>query len=370
MIGTRIIVKPVPQESFQRRHLAPVKVWDPIKKEMVDTGHVSGKRKAKGATEILRFAPDRDKGKYMTGGEEVVQNPFLGADPLEIRGRYSLPSTWEPKLEKILQAEHITRQIWYEILDGVEPDYYTNSMSQDMLRGNLVFRMDFSKPRSYIETFEVTLYDGSNTFHGDTTRGRWGIQMMMNHPLVARDKFTYSASYHNWYIAEQDEEEIERVKLDDLENDAITALRYVQEQFPEFTLYQVAVILRLVRGDASRMLVKDQLNRYIKSKDRDKVQKIEQFLKVVDMLKTMPTRFHVTYLLRTAEDTGVVKYDAGFLLWISKQTIPTMYRWRNDEQFITRMQAEMEQYNPEDMTQTNYFKELELEVKGRGGRIS
>ena len=43
----KIIVKPVPRESVQRRHLTPVKVFDPTTQTFVDTGHVSGKTKAK-----------------------------------------------------------------------------------------------------------------------------------------------------------------------------------------------------------------------------------------------------------------------------------------------------------------------------------
>jgi hypothetical protein len=45
-MSTKIMVKPVPRESVQKRHLTPVRLWDPIKKQFVDTGQASGKTKA------------------------------------------------------------------------------------------------------------------------------------------------------------------------------------------------------------------------------------------------------------------------------------------------------------------------------------
>lgn len=370
----RIIVKPVPRESVQRRHLTPVKIFDPSKGQFVDTGQVSGKLKAKNATESLPFQPNREIGKYRTGLEEMVDNDFYQAEWITLKSQKNLSNKWDHLLPKLVEQSKISRQTLYEIMDGVDPDFYSPNMTQDMLRPNTVFKFDDKKDRSFIEKFEVILYDGANVFTSDTSRGRMAIQLLKNRSDVAVDR-GYNPNYHRWYIAEENEEELDRIKVDDLENEALFYLTEVQKKYPEFKMYQIAVQLKnhqnisLVKGDVAPSIVKDQLNRFIKNKDKYKTENIEKFMKVVTNFKENPKRFEVDYVLAQGFNTNILYTDAGSVFWKTKMAEANVYKWKNEDALRSFMLEEADKYNPKDKTQTNYYKDIVDELTAKGVRF-
>ncbi len=364
--GVRIIVKPVPRESVQRRHLTPVKIFDSVKKQFVDTGHVSGKTKARGATDILRFVPEREKGRFRTGLEQFVDNEFKGADWMEVKGRFNLSDQWTPLLPEIVDKDKISRQQWFEILDGVDPGYYSSVMHQDLRSTSTVFSNDPKRARTAIETFEVILHDGANTFHTDTSRGRLAIQLLKNHPEVALSREVVNSSYHNWYIAEENEEELDRVKLDNLENEAIAELTMIKKNNPEHKLEQIAVILGLIRGQVSPMVILDQLNRYIKTKGPDKVDNIENFLRIASILKDNPRRFETMYLIRQAVNLKILYTDGGYMFWKSQRDRAELFRWKSEEAFLYFIEEQQQSYDPKSPTSENAFATFLDELKQFG----
>ena len=369
---TKIVVKPVPRESVQRRHLTPVKVFDPVKKQYIDTGHVSGKNKARDSVETLPFTPDREKRRFKTGLEEMIDNPWKGMDWMELKASKALPDQWSALLPKLVEMEKISKQQFFEVLDGVTPDYYTPVMPGDMLRGNSLFGgTDLKREKTFIERFEITLYDGANVFHSDTSRGRFAIQLLKNCSYVAPNRDNMNSNYHNWYIAEENEEELDRVKSDDMENQAIFELAYIQNNYPEFKLYQLAGQLTthersvLIKGDVSHMLVKDQLNRYIKNKSPYKVENTEKFMSAVSNFKNNPMKFEVDYLVAQGMATHLIYPEGGFVYWRGKADSPQIFKWKSEDAFKAFLFDEAQKYDPTNPS-ISYYTDFIEELRVRG----
>lgn len=369
----KIIVKPVPRESVQRRHLTPVKVFDPTTQTFVDTGHVSGKTKAKNAVESLPFQPDRAKNKYKTGLEEMVDNDFKGMDIMTLKSQRGLSNSWDDYLDRIVEQDKISRQTLYEVMDGVEPDYYSSRIQYDSLNpGNLFGGGE--KERSYIEQFEVIMYDGANVFSSDTSRGRLAIQLLKNRSDVAVDK-TFNPNTHRWYIAEENEEELDRIKVDEIENEAVSALFDVKRNYPEFKLYQFGIQtitksnVPLIKGEVPPSVVYDQLNRFIKAKTKDKRDNINTFIDLYGKFKNSPHLFEMDYIVQQGLNANVLFFDKGQLYWKSKSGEPNVYKWRNQEAFRAFMLEEEEKYNPKEKNLSNYFTDYKDELVEKGIRL-
>ena len=223
----KVIVKHIPQtRSPYNREQRPVRTFNPNTRQMEDVGATSGKRKPNNVNETLKFDPDRLQGKFQTGLEAFISNPFKDIEVLELRGKYGLSEEWSDAiLTKVVEADQISKQQYFEILDGVVPGYYTSRMAHSLRNGPLPIRTDFSaKDETFIEGFEIILYEGSNIFTDQTSRGRMAIQMVLNSKKVAPSLRDVNKDTHHWYIAEELEEEKTRTQIDDLENDAILAL--------------------------------------------------------------------------------------------------------------------------------------------------
>jgi len=369
----KIIVKPVPRESVQRRHLTPVKVFDPNQGVFVDTGHVSGKTKAKNAVESLPFQPDREKGKYRTGLEELVENDFKGMDVMTLKSQRSLNNEWDDILERVVSQDKISRQTLYEIMDGVSPDFYNSKITYDSISPTSLYGSNDGH-RTFIETFEVIMYDGANVFSSDTARGRLAIQLLKNRVDVSIDK-NYNPNTHRWYIAEENEEELDRVKVHELENEAVFYLFELKQKFPEFKLYQTAIQLKtannipLIKGEVAPSIVYDQLNSFIKSKTKDKKDNIAKFVELIEVSKKSPHLFELNYLIQQGLNSNTLFYDKGQLYWKSKAGEPNVYVWRNEDAFRAFMLNESEKFNPKEKNMSNYYTDYVEELKLKGIRL-
>jgi hypothetical protein len=371
-MSTKIMVKPVPRESVQKRHLTPVRLWDPIKKQFVDTGQASGKTKATGAVDTYSFDSDLSKGVLITGLEEMIPNPYKDMDWLEVKMQQALSDKWDTLLPNMVKQEKISRQVYYEILDSVDPNFYTSKISQSMI--NIGQAYDPKIPKTFLEKFEVTFYDGGNVFTSDTQRGRFAIQLCRYKKLIAKNRDIANSNYHMFYIAEENEEEVDRIRIDRLENEAIAALSEMQNKYPPFKLYQFAIILRnengaavvTTTGDVSSQIVEDQLNRFIKNKDRYKAERIHKFLDAFKLFKGDSDRFLVEYMFSQALNHRVFTARDGYFFWNSKTETPTWYRWKTDNALKTFLLKEYGTYNKKDPSDSNAYHTLRTELMNKG----
>ena len=369
----KVSVKTIQRESSQRRHLIPLVLGaGDTKTKQIETGKTLGKVKASNTTESIGFYLVPETGRYKTGLDEMVPNPFKGESIEVLKSHKNLSDKWNPILSVVLNEDTISRQIWYEILDGTEPNFYTSAMSQDFISRRESF--DPKKPKTFIEGFQITLYEGLNVFTSDTSRGRMAIQAVKNCPLIAKDKVSVNSDYHTFYIAEENEEALEQVQMFDKENRAIVELYNLQEKFPEDKLYQFACILRdrndfpLIKGEVAPQIVKQQLNKFIKNKDKDKAANIDKFLKLVDVFKENSLLFEVEYLVTQAINTRTIGEKDGILYWYPKQAETAVYKHRNRDAFKTFILRELENFDPKDPL-GNYYYDLKTDLQSKGVKI-
>lgn len=371
---SKVIVKHIPQtRSPYGREQRPVRTYNPQSGLMEEVGSKSGKRKPNKVFETLKFDPDRAQGKFKTGLDAFTSNPFVKMDTLEIRGKYGLSDKWTDKMiEKITSDEKISFQQYYEILDGTDPGYYTSTMANSLKNSPLPIRTDFTKgDETFIEKFEIILYEGSNTFNTGTSRGRLAIKLLQNSSLVAKTKGYINKDVHHWYIAEEFEEEKTRTEIDDLENDAIVALTDLLKKQPTQRAYQVGVAMDLFSGHLNEVAIKDQLNRFVKAKvpqhlREKKLQRLSKFMTTYDMLTSNYPMFISTYMANQAMRTGILYNDNGKVYWRSRAETPETFTWKNKKTLVLALMESMNQYDPKKEFNDNIFGDMVEELRDRG----
>lgn len=368
----QIRVQNVGGDSVQRRHLLPVVVGrNPKTGKGFNTGKVQGHPKAQGTRDRLQFISDRERGLFKTGLGEHIPNPLLGETVTAIKGRYHLPNSWSDELlDPILKNDTISLQAYYEILDGVDYDFYTSRMRPDMLQSNTVLAGN-KKDATFIEKFFVDLHPGSNNFSSETTKGRLAIQLLKNHPVVAPSLELMNGSQHMWVIVHEAEEEMQKVKEYRLENKVIAILNSFEEKQTEFMLYQLAVVLGLVSGVTSHGVVEAALNRHVREGGSDKQTRLAKFEAAATWFTKEPARFVIQYYVEQAINQNLVYTSGGYYFWGQYKERPERYRWASKEVLINFLLDEHAKYDPKakDASNDNAFFVLMNELVTRGVKI-
>lgn len=372
-----MFVTPVPRIPSQGRDRQTFTTIDPKTKEAIVT-KAMGKTRESGTEVTLKFLIDYNQNKYATGLDELVPNPFYNLEVDEVISKYNLSAKWIDVLPKLLKQANISRQYAFEIADGVDPDYYTSSV-----KGGTMFNFSPSqllgkKDSTYIETFSVVFYDRPNRFTDETPRQRMAMQLVKNHNRIAKSKAEANPAEHLFYISEENEAEMEKMRKQDIIDAAVTRKVILQTQASEFMNYKVASLLYnhqdkpIITGVATKDGVKQDLNNYLHNK-QFQLEYIDRFNTVMDLLDTKEgkQRFEVKYLIQQGLNTGVLKNTDGYLVWNSRVHDKNIYKWTDLEKFVSFIVSEMLIYDPtvEDPTVTNWYKELFNEVKSKNAWV-
>lgn len=372
---TRLIVKPVQRSSYQGRHMQRFSF---IGKDgqRVETAEM-GKSKAttkdgKSCAEVLVFKPNTNTRKFEAGMTQSMTNPFKDANVDELISKYSLSQNWRKLVESIVVQDQITKQLYFEILDGVEPGDYNESMPTKRLPNS-----SFADPKvegniNIIGSFKLRLYDGANIFDSKTSKGRMSMQLIrMRSDVVAKDYQSINPSEHRWYIAEENEEVIEKKRVNDMENEAIVMLYNLKKKHPANIVRQMGVILTdkenlsIIRGQMDEAGVDTVLNSYIKDKGPEQFGNITKFLQTGELMDSNMELFHVKYLVRMGFINNLFRYSNGSVFWLSQQNNPEKYKFDSVEALETFFFTEMEDYTPSGQIK-NYYGELLDEFKTKG----
>lgn len=368
-----IFVNPVPRISPQGRNRQIYTVLDPETGEM-KPGRSMNKTRETGTTYEIGFLRDRkNPQKLKTGLDEELDNElyFKGEDPERIITKYNLDrKQWGVILQDIVEAETITKQTCYEILAGVDPGDYT-----PVCKANSIFGMtnstDTKQKPGYLETFKIILYDKPNRFSSDTPRGRLAIECVKNNPKVANSYSEMNTTRHDFYISEENEQEIKVRKRNKIVEDAIYDMINIRRNYSPYRVYQFASLLLdsagkpIVKGKVSQAVVEDQLSAYIRNKTNSQMDNINKFNELKDCFENSDcaNRFEVKYMVRQAINTNVMSIRDGFVLWNTKKGIEEHYKFNSldaVERFLTK---EYEVWNPKDPDISNAFGDLYEELK-------
>lgn len=324
----------------------------------------------------IKFYYKATENKYVTGLDETVPNEFKG-NPEAIVAASSL---WSEKAQEIAKHDSISLQTLYEIKDNVAPGYYTNLVTNDMTIFNFIHTpVGNPIPKcSFIEGFKLILYpNGLNRFTSDTVRGRMAIQLLKNHPQIAKTKQEANPDIHKFYISQEDEALHEKTRKQDLVNEAAYNIVELWKKETSLTRYQIACLLKdqyrtsIIKGDVNDERVKSAINEYIHTGSAHQANNIETFNNYVDLLKTEEgkKRLLIEYMMVKAMDVNTMGIQDGYYTWYSKRGIDNVYKLGTDlNKVIKFFGDEYEKYSPDEKG-TNWFGELQDELVKKNVRL-
>jgi len=324
----------------------------------------------------IKFYYKASENKYVTGLDELVPNEFQGQPEAIV----AASSYWSEKAQEIAKHEMISLQTLYEIKDNVAPGYYTNVVTNDMTIFNFIHTpVGQTTPKcSFIESFKLILYpNGLNRFTSETVRGRMAIQLLKNHPQIAKSKQEANPDIHKFYISQEDEALHEKTRKQDLINDAAYNIVELWKKETVLTRYQIACLLKdsyrtsIIKGDVNDERVKSAINEYIHTNSANQINNIETFNKYVGMLSTEEgrKRLLIEYMIVKAIDVNTMGIQDGYYTWFSKRGIDNVFKLGTDlNKVIKFFGDEYEKYSPDDKS-TNWFGELAEELNKKGVRL-
>jgi hypothetical protein len=367
--NTTLYINPVPRISAQGRHKQVYTVQSKTGEFIPTTG--MNKNKEFGVPSEYSFRLNLTTNKLITGLDKMIENPFKDLEPETVIETYGLSQDWLSHLKTIVKQNQIKLQTKYEILDNVGYNFYTSDVTGTMFSSN--WKQSLDKERNYLETFKIILYDAPNRFTDETPRGRIAIQLLKNHPKVAKNKQEVNASTHDWYISEENEAQMEKQKRRDIIEDAIGKWYSLKSNSTPYNIYMLATLLTnhdntpIVKGKMRDSTVKENISDYLHEQTSYQLENIEKFTKLYDMLqdKDNRERFRIMYLVGQAINNDIITIRDGFYIWHSKINQPNMYKHTTYDALVSSLQREYNIFNSEDKDVTNWYKDLyeELTVK-------
>ena len=372
---TTLYVSPVPRMPSQGRDKQRFSVIDPKTKELTVTKSLNKTREV-GTSVTLKFPLDHLTNRYVTGLDELIPNPFYGLEVDVVYSNHNLSPRWMDAIGKIVKQQMISRQTYYEIIDGVEPDHYT-TVAKNGTMLNFQPNQLFNREPTFIEKFSVEFFDRPNRFTDDTPRQRMAMQLIKIHNRIAKSKEEANPAEHLFYISEENEAEMEKMRKQDIIDAALYEKVKLQREASEFMNYKVASLLttyqgrNIIKGSETRDTVKQALNNYLNDRTHQ-LPNMEKFMKIIDMLKTPEgkQRFEVMYLAQQGLNTRVLEIRDGYLFWLSRSSTKDKYKWADYEGFISFILSEMLIFDPEaESSMTNWYGELYNEVKSKNAWV-
>ena len=370
---TTIFVNPIPRISAQGRHKQMFVVQQTTGEFMPTAG--MGKNKEFDVPSEYSFRLNTSTNKLITGLDKMIENPFKGLDPSNILEDYSLSQDWLSQLQQIVKQDQIKLQTKYEIIDNVGYNFYTSDVAYNMFSSN--WKANIDKPKNFLETFKIILYDRPNMFTDETPRGRLSLALIKNHPKIAKTKIEGNTAVHDWYISEENEAQMEKAKKRFIIQDAIKTWGNLSDSTTPYIIYQLASLLKthdgssIVRGKMNDATVREKVSDYIFESSSSQLENIEKFTKVASMLsnKEDKQRFQAMYLIQQAINTDVVGVRNGFFIWHSKSALDNIYKHTSYDAFVSTIQREYGNYNPKDKDVANWYKDLFDEVTNKGAWV-
>lgn len=366
---TTLFVSPVQRTASQGRDRQVFTVIDPKTKQLTTTRSMNKTREV-GTSVTLKFPLDTYSGRYITGLDELVVNPIYSLDAETVFSTYNLSPKWQDIVPKLVKQAQISRQTYFEILDNVDPDYYTTLAKSGTMLSFQPSQL-LNRESTFIERFSVELFDRPNRFVDDTSRQRMAIQLVKVHNRIAKSKLEANPVEHLFYISEENEAEMEKMRKQDIIDEANFEKIKLQKEASDFVNYKVASLLTtyqdrpIVKGATSKDGVKQAINNFLGDRTHQ-MENIQKFNDVVTLLKSAEgkQRFEVKYLIQQGLNYKVLENRDGYLVWISRSADKNIYKWTDYEKFVSFIVSEMIIFDPEGEL-TNWYNELFQEVKSK-----
>jgi len=367
----KIYVNPVDRISYQGRHKQVYTIN--TGKSVIPTVSMK-KTKEDNTTAQYQFPINPNTNKLETGLNKLVQNPFEGLSVADIINTYKLPAQdkWMQILEPLVNKSEIKKQTLFEIRHGVEPNLYTDEIGYTMT--NMPSNMDEWGKKTYLQGLTLTLYPRPNPLDDSTPRQELLMQMVYVLPHIANSKTDANSAYHDWYISEEHEAEIEKAQKQEYIEEAMYYLHKLKKEYGQFRTYQTAIVLRdhysktILKGKVSHEAASNALSYYLSPEQKKRMDNIERFMKVMKLFETREglERLDIHYLIQQALNTNVISHRDGVYVWHSKAGTPDVYELGSSfNSLVNFFLKEYKEYNS-DSDLTNWYKDLTEEVSSKG----
>jgi len=368
-----VYINPVTRQSVQGRD-KQVYSFTLSTGQVVQTRSMD-KTKEFGVGSEYQFLIDFNSNKLNTGLDSLTINPFYEYEVEALRNELSLSSHWSTeRLGEIIAAKQLKKQTYFELLANVKEGFYTSEAGATIF----TFRDLKNAPEpTFLQKFKIVLYDGPNKFTTETPRGRLAIQLIKTLPNIAKNRLAVNSAYHDFYISEENEAEMEKQAKQEVVNKGIYNLYKLKQEYTDYQRYLVAVLLKskdgknLVKGDVNATTITTALNNYVTYPGSNQLRNIQEFLEVVELLEDAKgvETLHIKYLIQQAINTNVMSVRDGYYVWHSKSEAPNVYKFTDYKKLFSLIKKEYELHNPEDETVTNWYGILLAEVRSKGIKI-
>lgn len=367
----KIFVNPIDRISYQGRHK---QVYTINTGQGVIPTVSMRKTKEDNTTAQYQFPINPNTNKLETGLNKLVQNPFESLSVADIVNTYKLPKQdqWIKILETIVKEPTIKKQTLYEIRHGVDPNFYTDEINYTMT--NMPANMDEWGKKTYLQGLNLTLYPRPNPLSNDTPRQELLMEMVYILPHISNSKAEANSAYHDWYISEEHEAEVEKAKKQEVIEEAMYYLHKLKKEYGTFRTYQTAIVLRdnyskpIIKGKVSHEAVANALSHYLSPNQKKQMENIDRFMKIINLFQTREglERLDIHYLIQQALNTNIFSKRDGVYIWHSKAGTPDVYELGTSfDQLINFFMKEYKEYNS-DSDLSNWYKDLVDEVEAKG----
>lgn len=376
--GTRKVwLNPVERTSAQGRHRQYYQTYD-INGLVVNTRNMK-KVKEYDTASVYMFPTNKETNMLHTTMQNMIANPLKGLDKDQVISKYNVHPEWHEKLDKILDKDKVTKQVYYEIKHGKQPNAYASNARWSIFNlppGDIKKRLD--EGRGELDSMEMVLYPKANYFEDTTPTQELKICMidaLVEMGLIAKSKDTAIPYKHEFYISEDNEEETRASQKRDIVEAGMFRLYKLKNEATFFKQYQFAVVLRtkqnqtLIKGQSTPERVKNQLSEYISDRNKNQMDHVDRFINLFDLQSTPEgaDRFHIMYLVQQGLNTGVLMHRDGEYIWPSKSNDKDAYQLgQSFEKIVSFLLKEMNTPTPKGKKiVTNYYHDLLAEVKAK-----
>lgn len=373
---TVLFVNPVRRKSAQGRHLRSYQVLDSSTGSITES-KLKHTTREDNVTSSYGFLINPETNRLETGLDELIHNPFKGEDSEDLMSRYNLPKDWREILPALITKDKITKQSYFEILAGTQPDFYTSE-----IKGGTIFNLTpltrVTDDVNFLQKFKFTLYDRPNRFDTSTPRGRLCIEAIKKNPKIANNDGLVNTALHDWYISEENEAEQTYNRKQKIIKKGMYQLQKLELESDAMTRYRVATLLKdkqgvpVIKGEINADKVEAVMNQYIDSKNPYQLENIDKFLDIVNLLETPEglDKFHIMAVLQQALNTNVIIARDGQFKWLSKSDIPNLNKFTDYDKMVNFFKKEYISYDPDETEINNWYKILIDEIKAKDGVIA
>lgn len=331
------------------------------------------KSKELNTTAEYAFPVNYQTNKLQTGLNVMIDNPLYGMSPEEVFDQYEIGPKWQNLIPDIVKTSNIKKQTWLEIKHSVDPDYYTDRIGYTM--SNMPSDMkEWGKDKTYLQSLKLILYPRPNSFSSETPRQELLMHMIEVLPYIAKTKNEANSAFHDWYISEENEAEIEKAKKADIIEKATYNLYRLKHEAGPYRTYQVAILLRdanareIVKGELKTENINNILNSFILTSGVHQMDNINKFMKLVEMQDSIDSveKFEIMYLFQQALNVNIIGERDNVFVWHNKAGHPNVYELgSNFDKIVNFFLKEYREFNP-DSELTNWYNELKKDVVARG----